>query len=175
MPPGPSGDVAPPPAPPAPSPNAAPAQSDALPLRKINSPDPVPGAESESRTGAAPLNLSAGDKVAAQPPLALSVMRPLAAAPKAPGPAARTPSAEAKPMRQWTVQVASLAFEKDARRLAEDLRKNGYDAYVTTFESESKVWHRVRVGRFADPGAAKELKSALANSPQFKQAYVAVH
>ncbi len=172
--PGPSGDVAPPPNPPAPSANVAPAPvpNETPPLRKINSPDPVPGTESEGRTGGAPANLSAGDKVTAQPPLALSVMRPLAAAPKAPGPAVPTPSAGAKPMRQWTVQVASLVFEKDARRLAEDLRKNGYDAYVTTFENENKVWHRVRVGRFADPGAASELKNSFAASPQFKHAYV---
>ncbi|HWP24140.1 MAG TPA: SPOR domain-containing protein [Candidatus Binatia bacterium] len=175
--PGPSGDVAPPPNPPAPSANVAPAPvpNETPPLRKINSPDPVAGTESESRTGGAPANLSAGDKVTAQPPLALSLLRPLEQTAKAPGAAVRAPAAAAKPMRQWTVQVASLTLEKDARKIAEDLRKSGYDAYVTTFENENRVWHRVRVGRFTDLGAANELKDSLAKSRQFNQAYVAVH
>jgi cell division septation protein DedD len=70
------------------------------------------------------------------------------------------------------VQVASLASEKDAQTMAEGLRKSGYDAYVTVFESKNKTWHRVRIGKFGDLRAASELKNSFALSPQFKHAYV---
>lgn len=174
--PGPSGDVAQPPNPAAPSATPAPPQSDAAPLRQISTPAKIPGTEGEARPLTAPANSPANEKVTStQPALALSVMRPVAVAPKALRPAAQAPSAAPKPMRQWAVQVASLAFEKDAQKIADDLRRGGYDAYVTIFRTEDKTWHRVRIGKFVDVHAATELKNSLANSPQFKQAYVAAN
>jgi cell division septation protein DedD len=71
------------------------------------------------------------------------------------------------------VQVAALATAKDAQTMAEFLRKSGYDAYVMLFENQGKIWHRVRVGRFADVRSATQLKNSLTDLAQFKQAYVA--
>ena len=73
------------------------------------------------------------------------------------------------------MQVAALAARKDADEMALGLRTNGYDAYVMTAQAENKTWHRVRVGQFSDVGSAKQLKQSLANSPQFKGAYIAAN
>jgi Flp pilus assembly secretin CpaC len=176
--PGPSGGPVPPP-PPAPmTPSAAPAapQGGVTPLRKINAPSNVIPSESETRVLTPPAVPPPSDKVlSAEPAYALSVIGPIAPSrPSSPRPIVE-PRPESKPARQWAVQVASLAGEKDAQKMAELLRKNGYEAYVTTFETESKIWHRVRVGRFVDLRAANELKTSISNATQFKQAYVAAN
>jgi cell division septation protein DedD len=80
---------------------------------------------------------------------------------------------EIKAKRQWAVQVAALAEEKDAVVMMNSLRKNGYDAYVMTIQAENKTWHRVRVGRFADLQAAHQMKNSLTGSSEFKRAFVA--
>lgn len=78
-------------------------------------------------------------------------------------------------MRQWSVQVAALAYRKDAEHMATGLRQAGYDAYVITAETDNKTWHRVRVGQFSDLGAAKRLRESLIDDARFKQAYVALN
>ncbi len=77
--------------------------------------------------------------------------------------------------RQWAVQVAALADRKDADAMVIGLRKNGYEAYVMTVQTESKTWHRVRVGQFTEVASAKQLRQALASALQFKGAYVAAN
>jgi len=84
------------------------------------------------------------------------------------------PLAKVTPARTWTVQVAAVAALKDAERLAGQLRKDGYEAYVVTAQVDSKTWHRVRVGQLERLKEALELKKALANNnKQFKDPYVA--
>jgi len=77
-----------------------------------------------------------------------------------------------KSERQWTVQVAALADESDAKTMMQSLRKTGYDAYVVTVQAASKTWHRVRVGRFGDLQAAQQMKASLAESSPFRRAFV---
>ena len=77
-----------------------------------------------------------------------------------------------KSERQWTVQVAALADESDAKTMMQSLRKSGYDAYVIAAQAASKTWHRVRVGRFGDLQAAQRLKASLAEAGPFKRAFV---
>jgi cell division septation protein DedD len=73
---------------------------------------------------------------------------------------------------QWNVQVASSVERKVAEELAEALRKNGYDTFVMIFQTNGKIWYRVRVGPLADFRAAQELKNTFASGTQFKTAYV---
>ena len=84
-----------------------------------------------------------------------------------------TPAAEKASARAWTVQVASLALRRDAETIAEQLRKDGHEAYVVTAQVDSKTWHRVRVGDLRRLGEAMELRKAFAANPQFKDPYVA--
>jgi general secretion pathway protein D len=89
-------------------------------------------------------------------------------------PVAQTSTAPSKRKseRQWTVQVAALADEIDARTMMQSLRKSGYDAYVVTVQAASKTWHRVRIGRFGDLQAAQQTKASLAESSPFRRAFV---
>ena len=109
-----------------------------------------------------------------QPAFALSfALQPNETAPAAVEKPIRRDSAPLS-KRKWAVQVAALAERKDAEAMALGLRNSGYDAYVMTSQIESKTWHRVRVGQFADIGLAKQLKQTLLNT-QFKHAYVAAN
>jgi cell division septation protein DedD len=82
---------------------------------------------------------------------------------------------ERKHNREWAVQVAALAHRRDADALAAGMRKKGYEAYVMTVQTESKTWHRVRVGQFPDVAAAKQLRQSLIDALQLKGAYVAAN
>lgn len=80
-----------------------------------------------------------------------------------------------KQNRVWAVQVAALAENKDAESIAGKLRKAGYQAYVLTVQAAEKIWHRVRVGQFANQQEAQELKKTLAEIKEYRQAYVAAN
>ena len=68
----------------------------------------------------------------------------------------------------------ALSENKAAEVVAEQLRKNGYNAYVMTTQTEYKTWHRVRVGQFENHQEAVELRRALIVNKQLQQAYIAV-
>ena len=189
--PGPSGGPVPPmnpiapppsaaPVPPVPAPSSAPAapQKPVAPLRQINSPSPVVPGLPQPPAVLAPAEVPReSEKMSsAQPAYALSLTRQLQPArPAAPAVAKSQPIVPSNPKRQWAVQVAALATSKDAQTMADFLRKAGYDSYVMIFENQGKTWHRVRIGRFVDLQSAMQLKNSLADSAQFKQAYVAAN
>lgn len=80
-----------------------------------------------------------------------------------------------KQSREWAVQIAAVNARKDADAMVLGLRKNGYEAYVMTVQTESKTWYRVRVGQFSDIASAKQLRQSLVDVLQFKGAYVAAN
>ena len=51
-------------------------------------------------------------------------------------------------VQRFTLQVGSFADETNAQRLAEQLRKSFENVYVTTMETLTQKYHRVRVGQF---------------------------
>jgi general secretion pathway protein D len=108
------------------------------------------------------------------PPYMLSLTRQ--APPSAPpAPSARAPKPQLKPRKQWVVQVASFADRRDAEAMVSELRQKGYEAFVVTGQAENKIWHRVRIGQFADLAAANRVKESLMSEAQFKDPYVAPH
>ncbi len=50
--------------------------------------------------------------------------------------------------KPWAINVASFSKKAPALALAEELRKVGYNTYVTDFLKGSVRWYRVRVGFF---------------------------
>ena len=68
---------------------------------------------------------------------ASAVPKPAVPVPVLPAPAVSQPQKEPKLVRQWSVQVAALAYRKDAEHMAADLRQAGYDAYVITAETDN--------------------------------------
>ncbi len=51
-------------------------------------------------------------------------------------------------VQRFTLQVGSFVDEINAQRLAEQLRKNFENVSVTTLETQTQKYHRVRVGQF---------------------------
>jgi cell division septation protein DedD len=51
-------------------------------------------------------------------------------------------------VQRFTLQVGSFVDENNAHELAERLRKNFADVSVTTLETQTQKYHRVRVGQF---------------------------
>lgn len=51
-------------------------------------------------------------------------------------------------VQRFTLQVGSFADEGNAQRLAEQLRKSFENVHVTTMETLTQKYHRVRVGQF---------------------------
>jgi rare lipoprotein A len=51
-------------------------------------------------------------------------------------------------IQQFTLQVGSFVDETNARRLADQLRTSFENVYVTTVETLTQKYHRVRVGQF---------------------------
>ncbi len=60
---------------------------------------------------------------------------------------------------RFTIQVASKKNLEDAKRVAADLIKDGFDAYIQKayFEETDAVWFRVRVGSYNDRELAKKV------------------
>jgi len=51
-------------------------------------------------------------------------------------------------VERFTLQVGSFSDQENAQRVAEQLRKNFDGVYVTTIETQTQTYHRVRVGQF---------------------------
>jgi cell division septation protein DedD len=108
-----------------------------------------------------------------EPAYALSVVKQKVEMPKIsmakPAEVAGKPAAS----KVWTVQVASSVAQKEAEKLANQLRNEGYNAYVAVAEIGTKTWHRVRIGELKSISEAMELRRALINSRSFETAYIA--
>ncbi len=86
--------------------------------------------------------------------------KPDPAPPRAEEPRAEEPPADpGAGTVPWSVQVAASRTRATADKMAADLRKQGYQAYVTTGRLNEKTFYRVRVGRFVTrPEAMAELQ-----------------
>jgi DedD protein len=76
-------------------------------------------------------------------------------APKpAPQPAASTTG-------MWAVQLGSFSSKENAEKLAANLRKQGYAAFLSQLTTESGQLHRVRIGPQKDRESAEEMAKRL--------------
>lgn len=87
------------------------------------------------------------------------------ALPAAPSPSPAQAETGAAP-GSFTVQVGAFRSLEPARALAQRLADRGYDAFVVTVDLTASggrgVWHRVRVGHFAERPPAVEVAGRLA-------------
>ena len=79
-------------------------------------------------------------------------------------PAGNKTLAKVSPTGMWAVQFGSFSNQANAERLAADLRKQGYAAFLSQLKTESGQLHRVRIGpqnnRDSAEAIAAKLKSA---------------
>jgi len=81
-----------------------------------------------------------------------------------PQPKSQTPpatSSEVSATGMWAVQLGSFSNEENAERLAADLRKQGFAAFLSTLSASSGDLHRVRVGPQKDRASAEAMAAQL--------------
>lgn len=61
----------------------------------------------------------------------------------------------------WAVQLGSFSNQENAERLAADLRKEGYAAFLSQLKTDSGALHRVRIGPQKDRDSAESVAAKL--------------
>jgi DedD protein len=89
---------------------------------------------------------------------------PVTASPKPP-----TVAAERSGSSSWVVQVGTFGQKANADRLVVNLKKDGFDAFVSPTERSGKELYRVRVGPAGSREAATAIAGRLARSGQSGQ------
>ncbi len=79
---------------------------------------------------------------------------------KPPAKPAPTPAASTTGM--WAVQLGSFSNKDNAEKLAADLRKQGYAAFLSQLSTDQGQLHRVRIGPQKDRASAEAMASRLA-------------
>ena len=74
----------------------------------------------------------------------------------------RTPPAAASTTGMWAVQLGSFSNKENADRLASDLRKQGYAAFISEVSTGNGQMHRVRIGPQKDRPSAEQMAGRLA-------------
>jgi cell division protein FtsN len=72
----------------------------------------------------------------------------------------------------WTVQAYATNDTVRAVMLARTLRSKGYDASTATRQIGGTTWYLVRVGRYRDRSAAKQMESKLRSEEGLEAASV---
>jgi DedD protein len=76
-------------------------------------------------------------------------------------PSRTEPRASATATTGWAVQLGSFSNAENAERLARELRKDGYKAFVSPYQSSGQKRLRVRVGPEQDRARADQLAKRL--------------
>jgi len=94
--------------------------------------------------------------------------KPAAAATKAVTPAVgaatERPVAIESSSGMWAVQLGSFQNQENAERLAADLRKQGFAAFLSQLDTGSGALHRVRIGPQKDRDGAESVAAKLSKS-----------
>ncbi len=87
---------------------------------------------------------------------------------EAPAPATKAaaePAKEAQPAASatgmWAVQLGSFSNKENAEKLAADLRKQGYAAFLSQLDTPGGQLHRVRIGPQKDRESAEAMAARL--------------
>lgn len=74
---------------------------------------------------------------------------------------AKPPQAAASTTGMWAVQLGSFSNKQNAEKLAADLRKQGYAAFLSQLETDAGRLHRVRIGPQKDRQGAEAMAARL--------------
>lgn len=96
------------------------------------------------------------------------ISKPQAAAKETVAPAVSVakepPSAPESSTGMWAVQLGSFSNQENAERLAAELRKQGYAAFLSRLDTGSGALHRVRIGPQKDRDGAASVAAQLGKS-----------
>jgi len=129
-----------------------------------NRTEPVPLANNSTEPGQ-PAPRSAQPKTQTADKVPPVVEKKPAAAEKvdtaAPVSEVKTPPPASSATGMWAVQLGSFSNKENAEKLAADLRKQGYAAFLSQLATGSGQLHRVRIGPQKDRDSAEAIASRL--------------
>ena len=140
---------------------------------------PLPGQDSSVEMKTQVLDRNREDPVPAQPapqrqtpaakPVAQAAVqstppeREESVAPK-PKPESSVPAAAGSSTGMWAVQLGSFSNQQNAEKLAADLRKQGFAAFLSQVSTASGALHRVRIGPQKDRESAETMAQRLSTA-----------
>lgn len=124
-------------------------------------PAPTPASQEPARQEPERQEPAQEDDVAEEPKPAVVQEKP--AEKVAPQPA---PAQAASTTGMWAVQLGSFSNKENAEKLAADLRKQGYAAFLSQLTTGNGQLHRVRIGPQKDRDSAEEMAKRLAKVGQ---------
>lgn len=124
--------------------------------------EPIPAASRPSSSGT-PDDDVAPEQVEERPAPNPVVELPSARAETQPAPQPETPVVKqpASTTGMWAVQLGSFSNKQNAEKLAADLRKQGYAAFLSQLQTDAGSLHRVRIGPQKDRKSAEEMAARL--------------
>lgn len=119
--------------------------------------EPVPVAEGAAQAAEPP----AGEPATEQP--APAVEAPAERPAPQPEPERKPPPSQpaASSTGMWAVQLGSFSNKDNAEKLAADLRKQGYAAFLSQLDTDAGPLHRVRIGPQKDRDSAEAMAARL--------------
>lgn len=69
---------------------------------------------------------------------------------------------DAENLPEYMLQVGSFRAKEDAERLMAKLREQGFSPILASLESDSGLWHRVRIGPFKDRRKLNKAQDTMA-------------
>ena len=124
--------------------------------------EPIPVASSERREDATD-NETVAPPVVERPTPQPLVQQPPARVEQetAPGQARVESQTAASTTGMWAVQLGSFSNKNNAEKLAADLRKQGYAAFLSQTQTSAGTLHRVRIGPQKDRDSAESMAARL--------------
>ena len=119
-------------------------------------PEPVAAAEPPSA-------IATSSEPAGEPETAVTALA-TKAQPAAEEPAPTAVQTTSSATGMWAVQLGSFSSQENAERLAADLRKQGFAAFLSQLSTSAGQLHRVRIGPQKDRESAEAMAARLAKA-----------
>ncbi len=133
------------------------------PVPARQAPEPEPEVDAEEPAPDAPVQLARADTTDAAPAEPAPEVTPTVVA--EPRPRTTPPALVASSSTgMWAVQLGSFGNQQNAERLAADLRKQGFAAFLSQLSTDSGQLHRVRIGPQKDRESAEAMAARLAKA-----------
>ena len=119
-----------------------------VPLTQVAAPEPEPVQQAAAQ----------------KPPETTETRTPAPEMTAAADPATTAPQPAQSSTGMWAVQLGSFSNKENAERLAADLRKQGYAAFLSQLQTKEGALQRVRIGPQKDRESAEAVAAQLAKS-----------
>jgi DedD protein len=135
--------------------------------------DPVPAnaGNEPAQPAPAPQQVTPKPQAESPPVETRPTPTPVVQQPRREEPVARQPEPETAPPTasttgMWAVQLGSFSSQENAEKLAADLRKQGFAAFLSQLSTASGQLHRVRIGPQKDRASAEAVAERLQEAGQ---------